>query len=112
MKQHITREQLAEISLKQVSVLADLLGYSEENKLAYEQIPYILNIGKMMEIIKSKGYNYLEFCKQECPYKSHKEYLGISIHSEIDVIENFGETECDALWEAVKYLLNEKKNEA
>jgi hypothetical protein len=107
MKRHITREQLAEISLEQANVLSEMLGYSEENKLVYEQIPYILTIDKMIEIIKNNKNNKRRLIIEEC--EDDKWFIsGIG-----ETLENFGDFKheelIDALWKVVKFVLKKPK---
>jgi hypothetical protein len=110
MKQHITREQLAEISLQEANVLSELLGYSEENKLVYEQIPYILTIGKMIEILDNDKVRELSidrFVEYGVKNNKYSVYIFTKLEEDKYTEKEANDVElCDALWESIKHLLS------
>lgn len=99
MKQHITVEQFNEASDDIQYKLYKILRFRHEKDLASNT-----NIGKMIEILRDKGFDYTEICEQEKIYNEPIQYIGIR-RAEIEMLEFFSETICDALWEAVKYIL-------
>ena len=89
MKQHITPSQLKEIPIKISSVIFG--GTYENRKNYYAYNAKKMTIGKMIEILKNK------YGDQWCEKVFFATRDG-------DVFEN-GDCLCDALWEAVKYVL-------
>ena len=106
MKQHITVKQLEEITYDQAKELLDISGLIVDvNELYFgnnedsliEKISQKFTIGKMIEILKSNGYGEIEMYEQyigEPRDEKYKECVMVS--------------SCDALWEAVKYVLEGK----
>jgi hypothetical protein len=125
MKKHITVNQMKEISDKELAKYMDLhfthlleavCYYGADRPLGRDKLSEMsrmITIGKMIEIIKDNGYDFIEMYAQNIEEESdvkHKEYIAIS-SGELYPAEFFEETICDALWEAVKYVLEEDNNE-
>lgn len=89
MKQHITKEQLAELTPEQSLKLYDFISKS---------CAMLLTIGQMIEFLSDKHDNFTIG-------KISSWYIDLDIsdgsHDVYDVMEL-----CDALWEAVKKVLN------
>jgi len=97
MKQHITYEQLYELSHEQINKLTKMLGYSKENQIIDNKIPKEVTIGKMIEILRKKNRS-----------------LSFTLDNDTTVFPDdkerhvYGEL-TDALWASVKLVLKEKK---
>lgn len=115
MKQNITESEVLKLSDAQVIKLIRLVFNDKENqqieyrinqyiifKLGSKLLSVKLTIGKMIEILESECYSW-ELYKQEV----YGDTLVICINKENRKI-GFREALCDALWEAVKTILNDE----
>jgi len=111
MKQHITKEQLNELSKEAGNKFSDWFyrreGYITpqfrksldrfEEKFGYKSLPpeSEITIGQMIEFLMD--YEYFEF---------HCDLIGEPIHTVRNLNWEYDEELCDFLWEEVKSVLN------
>jgi hypothetical protein len=121
MKQHITVNQMKEVKYKELAkymslhfthLLEAVCYYGADRPLGRDKLSEMsrmITIGKMIEIIDKKTEHH--FIIDACllkgnNYKNLGEGYGVSLRGKYHN-KNFNYKElCDALWEAVKYLLN------
>ena len=100
MKQHITEEQLGELSEKGMEKWFDFLWNTVLKKDTFRgttnsEIIELTTIGQMIEFLDE---NEIWFQKDEKSWDVWVQYQGAYTKKEL----------CDALWEAVKEVLNDK----
>jgi len=117
MKQHITVEQMKEIEDKTLAKymplefthsLEAVCYYGAESAtgiIGLNKMAEMITIGKMIEILKSKGVNWFEVGYPEIKETREKKVF-IKITKDLYF---WGDNLCDALWEAVKYVLEESE---
>lgn len=124
MKQQISSEQLQELTEEQKERLREwwkpqmwhqmidnkglyYLGFQTKDIEAdKENLLPLLSIGQMIDFIDGEREELWSFReKMLTPYKEDAYWRVRGI----DNLEFSGNSLCDALWEAVKYLLNDKK---
>jgi len=111
MKKHITKEQLLKLNYNQFyNLFRGLFDNDDECEYSFGNIKShhkaytnLIDIPKVIEIIKSKGYFYkMSGMEQNVKLTMRKVYDRNS--------EPFnGDEEIDCLWEAVKWILKEGK---
>lgn len=110
MKQHITVEQLQELTNKQQISLATLAGEygnccnTGGETMNLGKLRGKFTIGKMIEILDkhhSELYNRLEIYKNELD----EWCIGLNTGEELIWLE-YNDDLCDALWEAVKKIID------
>jgi hypothetical protein len=98
MKQHVTAEQV--IGNTYVYDQLGVMYCKENNTYTYmaEDMARWINIGKMIELLECDDYAGIEYYYIE---RNGKEICWLYTHSDSHEAENL----CDALWEAVKEVL-------
>jgi hypothetical protein len=123
MKQHITSSQMMKVKNVNLAealndslfnTLLNLLNHTtlneEEREQTLKMMAERVNIGKMIEIVRNNSYESIEIYKQDTDEKEYSEYVSIG-SGHIEKIEFFDETICDALWESVVPIINNKHKE-
>jgi len=117
MKQHITVEQLKELEVGVIietffknnpnknNLIKNYQNTKEKSDIWYDWVSREITIGKMIEILKSKGVNWFEVGYPEIKETREKKVF-IKITKDLYF---WGDNLCDALWEAVKYVLEESE---
>lgn len=98
MKQHITPDQLIELSSQQFGNLCDLCEIPDGMTVSIHAFGKTLNIGKMIEILSEK----YEDVKMSNEGYSDNVW---SVSVDMGLIFTMGEELCDVLWDVVKSTL-------
>ena len=107
MKQHITIEQWDEINLKQKIIINKLLFPSTEYieiSIQQKALIHSLQIGEMIEIL---GINIGEIFPLYTEEGAGDRILWWEVQLSYKTLRMINL--CDALWEAIKYILNNKE---
>jgi len=105
MKQNITKQQLDELSPKAKEKLHKYLGINISSSLDWPEKYYqtaLLNIGEMIEFLDEQNK------RNACIVKSFITDEWVLNHPKRIEVKYICKELCDALWEAVKGVLEEK----
>ena len=100
MKQNITVEQLKQCSDFIIKKMGLMLGYEKINSNAiWQAMAQDITIGKMIEILEER---------EEYPQIHLSQDIDWAVEIESNIVAFVSKELCDALWEAVKFVLEEK----